>query len=361
MDENKQARIGDWALPLLAILAVLYTLRVARDVLLPITLALIFALLLAPAVSRLQQWRCPRSLAALLLIAICIGSIGGGFYALASPASDWLQRAPEAVSVIRHHLHDVNGDNDDVDAATASLDSLAEEFSSPSNPKIEKVVIADPGWRGELWESLKNFGVYGTLSVIMLFFLLSSGEALIQRCINSLPSHRDKSTAKELVGHAQQQMSRYLLTITLVNVAVGAITSIGLWLIDFPDPALWGALAALLRYIPYLGVSITVMLLTIVSAVSFGDLTGILVAPLGYALFTALVGQFVDPFVHGFRFSLNPIVVFLWIFFWGWLWGAPGVLLAVPLLTLFQVVCQHVERLQTIAHIIGESADVPRS
>jgi len=103
------------------------------------------------------------------------------------------------------------------------------------------------------------------------------------------------------------------------------------------------------------------MLLCIVSAVSFDSLTGILIAPLGYALFTAMVGQFVDPFVHGMRFSLNPIVVFLWIFFWGWLWGAPGVLLAVPLLTLFQVVCQHVERLQAIAHIIGEDADVSRS
>lgn len=359
--ESKQAKINDWALALLAVLAVLYTLRLARDVLLPITLALIFALLLAPAVSRLQQWRVPRSLAALLLIAISVGGIGGGFYALASPASEWLQRAPEAVSVIRDHLHDVNGDTGDVDAATASLDSLAKEFSSPSDPEIKKVLIADPGWRGEVWETLKNFGVYGTLSVIMLFFLLSSGEALIQRFINSLPSHRDKTTAKELVGQAQQQMSRYLLTITLVNAAVGAVTAFGLWLIDFPDPALWGALAALLRYIPYLGVSITVMLLCIVSAVSFDSLTGILIAPMGYALFTAMVGQFVDPFVHGMRFSLNPIVVFLWIFFWGWLWGAPGVLLAVPLLTLFQVVCQHVERLQAIAHIIGEDADVSRS
>ena len=359
--ESKQAKINDWALALLAVLAVLYTLRLARDVLLPITLALIFALLLAPAVSRLQQWCVPRSLAALLLIAVSVSSIGGGFYALASPASEWLQRAPEAVSVIRDHLHDVNGDTGDVDAATASLDSLAKEFSSPSDPEIKKVLIADPGWRGEVWETLKNFGVYGTLSVIMLFFLLSSGEALIQRFIDSLPSHRDKTTAKELVGQAQQQMSRYLLTITLVNAAVGAVTAVGLWLIDFPDPALWGALAALLRYIPYLGVSITVMLLCIVSAVSFDSLTGILIAPLGYALFTAMVGQFVDPFVHGMRFSLNPIVVFLWIFFWGWLWGAPGVLLAVPLLTLFQVVCQHVERLQAIAHIIGEDADVSRS
>jgi predicted PurR-regulated permease PerM len=100
------------------------------------------------------------------------------------------------------------------------------------------------------------------------------------------------------------------------------------------------------------------MLLTIVSAVSFQTPALILVAPLGYALFTALVGQFVDPFIHGMRFSLNPIIVFLWIFFWGWLWGAPGVLLAVPLLTLFQVVCKHVDSLKPIANIIGDANDI---
>ena len=155
-------------------------------------------------------------------------------------------------------------------------------------------------------------------------------------------------------------MSRYLMTITVVNSAVGIVAALALYLIDFPDPALWGALATLLRYIPYLGVSITVMLLSIVSATTYQDSAMILAAPVGYALFTAVVGQIVDPFVHGFRFSLNPIIVFLWIFFWGWLWGAPGVLLAVPLLTLFQVLCRHTERLNPIAQLLGEPKHASR-
>lgn len=357
MDNSKPSQHANWAIQLLAVLAVLYSLKLARDVMLPITLALIFALLLAPAVSRLQAWRLPRSMATLVILALSIGGIAAGFYALASPASEWLQRAPEAAEVLRDHLRAVNTENAKVDAATASIDSLAEELSGPSDPKINKVIIADTGWRGEIWELARNFGVYGTLSIIMLFFLLSSGDALLQRFIASLPSKQDKSTVTALTKHAQEQMSRYLLTITLVNVGVGTVTALCLWLLDFPDPALWGAAATLLRYIPYLGVSITVMLLGIVSAVSVQSPGMVFVAPLGYALFTAFVGQFIDPFIHGMRFSLNPIVVFLWIFFWGWLWGAPGVLLAVPLLTLFQVVCKHVEALKPIANIIGEDAN----
>ncbi|WP_295870997.1 AI-2E family transporter [uncultured Zhongshania sp.] len=354
--DTKLNNKSDWAIKILAILAVLYTLQVARDVMLPITLALIFALLLAPAVSRLQRIGVPRSIGATIIMAIGLSAIGGGVYALASPASDWLQRVPEAVDVLRDQLNDVNTDKGSVDAASRSIDSLANEFSSnASDPQITQVVIADAGWRTELGEIAKNFGVYGTLSIILLFFLLTSGEALMKRFIHSLPTQRDKAVVTRIAELAQTQMSRYLMTITAVNIAVGAITALGLWLAGFPDPALWGAVASLLRYIPYLGVSITIILFTIVSAVSYSNPAAILAAPLSYGLFTAFTGQFIDPFVHGLRFSLNPIVVFLWIFFWGWLWGAPGVLLAVPLLTLFQVVCQHTERLLPVAHIIGDT------
>ncbi len=351
-------KTADWPLKIIAVLAILYTLQVARDVMLPITLALIFSLLLSPVVSRLQAIHVPRSLAALTVMSICLSIAGGGIYALAKPASEWLQRVPEAVEVVREQLSSVNTSSPDVDAATRSIDSLAQEFSAsanPRNPELTKVVITEAGWRSELGETAKNFGVYGTLSIILLFFLLTSGEALMRRFIHSLPTQRDKAVVTRIAHRAQTQMSRYLMTITAVNIAIGCITALALYLFDFPDPALWGAVAALMRYIPYLGVSITLILLSIVSAVSYPTATAIIAVPAAYALFSAAVGQFIDPLVHGFRFSLNPIVVFLWIFFWGWLWGAPGVLLAVPLLTLFQVVCQHTERLLPLAHIIGST------
>lgn len=351
-------KTADWPLKIIAVLAILYTLQVARDVMLPITLALIFSLLLSPVVSRLQAIHVPRSLAALTVMSICLSIAGSGVYALAKPASEWLQRVPEAVEVVREQLSSVNTSSPDVDAATRSIDSLAQEFSAsanPRNPELTRVVITEAGWRSELGETAKNFGVYGTLSIILLFFLLTSGEALMRRFIHSLPTQRDKAVVTQIAHRAQTQMSRYLMTITAVNIAIGCITALALYLFDFPDPALWGAVAALMRYIPYLGVSITLILLSIVSAVSYPTATAIIAVPAAYALFSAAVGQFIDPLVHGFRFSLNPIVVFLWIFFWGWLWGAPGVLLAVPLLTLFQVVCQHTERLLPLAHIIGST------
>ena len=132
------------------------------------------------------------------------------------------------------------------------------------------------------------------------------------------------------------------------------ITGIGLWLIDFPDPFLWAVVAAVMRFVPYLGVSLTVAVLGLISAITYATPWLVLTAPLGYLALTSFFGQVIDPLVHGKRFSLNPIIVFVWIFFWGWLWGAPGVLLAVPLLTLFQLICEQSPRLQPVAHIISD-------
>ena len=216
-------------------------------------------------------------------------------------------------------------------------------------------MITEPGLRTELWIGLRNFLMFGALSIMLLFFLLSSGDSLLRRAIETLPHLADKKKAVHLARHAQGQMSRYLMTVTVINTAMGLITGLALWAMDFPDPALWGVIAAALRFVPYLGVSSTVALLTVVGAVSFDSPWYIAAAPLGYLIFASFVGQIVDPLVHGYRFQLNPIAVFVWIFFWGWLWGAPGVLLAVPLLTLFQVICQHSRALAPLAHIIGDS------
>lgn len=352
---EKSEKYSRAAIIILALLAVLYTVHVAREVLLPITLAVIFALLLAPLIKKLEAWRIPRPLSSLILITCAIALFVGGLYLLSSSALEWLLKLPEAGDVIKSHLVELQKDVAEVESATKNIESFSKQVGVSSNGGPTKVVIADPGLRAELWIGLRNFAMFGGLSIMLLFFLLSSGDSLLRRAIEILPSLHDKKRVVKLARHAQDQMSRYLVTVTAVNVGVGVITTLALWLMDFPDPALWGTIAAALRFVPYLGVSSTVVLLAIVGAVSFDNIWLIAAAPLGYLLFASVVGQVLDPLVHGFRFQLNPIVVFIWIFFWGWLWGAPGVLLAVPLLTLFQVVCRHSKTLAPVAHIIGDA------
>ncbi len=342
------------AIFILTLLALLYTVHVAREVLLPITLAIIFALLLAPVVNRLESWHIPRALSSIVLISAGLLLFSAGIYLLSSSAMDWLRKLPEAGEAIQHYLVDVQDEVAEVDSATKNIESLSEQVDVLSGDKSNKVVIAEPGLRTELWLGLRNFVMFGALSIMLLFFLLSSGDALLRRVLETMPSKEDRKRVVRIAVQAQTQMSRYLGTITAVNGLVGFITALVLWAMGFPDPALWGVIAAALRFVPYLGVSLTVALLTVVGAVTFQNPWYIAAAPLGYLIFASLVGQIIDPLVHGFRFQLNPIIVFVWIFFWGWLWGAPGVLLAVPLLTLFQVCCKHSRTLEPLAHIIGD-------
>ncbi len=343
------------ALYFLALLAAAYTLHLAREMLLPLTLAIIFALLLAPLVNRMQAWRVPRTVSSLLLITGMLCVAGAGLTALSSSAMSWLQRVPEASDILLHHLERVETEVGRMDDAGDSLDALAREIAiDEGDASSQKVIIAPPGWRTELWIGMRNFAVFGGLSIILLFFLLSNGEALLRRCADAFPDTQDRRRALRIAHDAQLQMSRYLATVTTVNVVVGLFVGTALWLLDFPDPALWGTTAAVLRFVPYLGASLTLAMLAVVSVVSYESSWMMGAVPLGYLLFTSLVGQVVDPLVHGYRLRLDPIVVFVWIFFWGWIWGAPGVLLAVPLLTLLQVVCRHSTRLAPLAHIMGD-------
>lgn len=340
------------------VLAVFYTLHFARELLMPITLAVIFALLLSPVVEFAVRLRLPRPLASLLAVLTLTGVVGAAGYGLSTPAAQWVQRLPEVRAELRAHLIDVEDDIEDVGEATREIQALAEEITNASGAPDEqnarvRVVAEAPSLQGELWAAVGRFVSTTLLSLILLFFLLSSGDQLLRRVIERQPRVEDKRAVIDLLRRAQSQMSRYLVTITGVNLAVGALTTLGLWLAGIPNPALWGAVAALLRFVPYLGASITVVLLLAISAVTHDSLAWTLVAPLGFLLFTGLVGQLVDPLVHGHRFTLNAIVVFVWIFFWGWVWGAVGVLLAVPLLTLLKVVCEQHETLRPIAELIS--------
>ncbi len=354
-EASSRAALPRAALYFLTLLAAAYTLHLAREMLLPLTLAVIFALLLTPLVTRMQRWRIPRPVSSLLLIAGMLGVAAAGVAALSSSALEWLQRVPEASDILMRELANMENEVSSMDEAGKSIDALTREIAVDNGDNGgQKVIIAEPGWRTELWIGMRNFAVFGGLSIILLFFLLSAGDQLVTRCADTLKHEKDRVRALRVARDAQVQMSRYLATIAMVNTTLGLLVTLALWLLDFPDPALWGTMAAVLRFVPYLGVSITVAMLAVVGMVSYDTVWMMLAAPLGYLLFTSFVGQIIDPLVHGYRLSLDPIVVFVWIFFWGWIWGAPGVLLAVPLLTLLQVVCRHSNRLAPLAHILGE-------
>lgn len=155
-----------------------------------------------------------------------------------------------------------------------------------------------------------------------------------------------------MVAETEREISRYLFTVSTINAGLGVAVGATMWAWGMPNPVLWGVLAAFLNYIPYLGAAAGVAITFLVAAVLFDDLCWFAV-PLSYLFLTSLEGTVVTPVILGRRFAVDPVVVFLWLTFWGWLWGIGGALLAMPLLVALRIVSERTPAMNGIARLLS--------
>jgi predicted PurR-regulated permease PerM len=178
-------------------------------------------------------------------------------------------------------------------------------------------------------------------------FILIFGPGLYENFITHSPLVTDKRRAEVLVGRVRQELSRYIVTVSMINLGLGITTACALWFLDIEDALLWGALVGLLNFAPYVGPVIAVAILCIAGLVQFGVTNAALIPPAAYFTVNLIESQFITPTILGRHMRLNPLVLVLWILLWGWLWGAVGVLLAVPLLVCIKLVARQLGVMQS--------------
>lgn len=349
---REQRALESLLIPLygLFILGILYTLYAAHSVILPVILALLTSLLLAPLVKYSQRkLKIPRIVSALVLISVLIGSLAGLGWMVSQPLMEWAGKAPAGVSKV---LLGESGVKATIERVTRSAREVEETVEGLSEEKAVTVVLQQDSWRQKFLAKAQS-GMAGlALAMALSYFLLVNGDRLIENLARQMPrGHRRR--VLRVIRDCQEEIAKYLGIISLSNASVGLLTSLMAWILGLPSPAVWGVVAALTRFIPYLGVIITLILLALVSAVSLDEVWKVAFMPLGYLALTSLVGFFLEPYIHGFRMSINPIVIFISIFFWGWLWGPVGVLMAVPLMTVIQVVLKQIPRWRPIYRVIA--------
>lgn len=334
-------------------LGILYTLYVAHQIVLPIILAILTSLLLSPVVKKLYlAFRVPRMVSSLLLVLMVLGGIAGVTYAVAKPVLEWAEEAPQGISRLLVGQSEIKRQISKVTESAEKVEKSMEELSDSNQAKPTTVVLKTDSWRSQLMSKARN-GIAGLLLALALtYFLLVGGDRIIKNFVRQLPRVQRK-TVLRITRDSQQQIAQYLGVLALSNTAVGVATGLMCWAIGLPDPAVWGLIAGLARFIPYLGVILTISLLAVVSAISLDVVWLMAFAPLGFLALTTLVGFFIEPWVHGFRMAINPVIIFVSIFFWGWLWGPVGVLLAVPLMTVIQVVLKQIPRLRPVYKVIA--------
>ncbi len=340
------------ALTGLFILACFYTLYVARDFFLPVVLAIVFNFLLAPVVRSFKRFRVPEALSSGVVIVAVFALFGLLAYELSGPLADWLEKAPELGTQLQAKMQPLRKPMEKLANLGDQIEKLTHMNSSatktPQRVELKQGSILDALFRGT-----SKFVFSFIVVIVLLYFLLASGDLFLSKLIHVLPTLSDKKKAVQIAREIEKNISRYLLTITVINAAIGIGSGFLFWALGMPNPALWGAVAGLLNFIPTVGALTSATLVTLVAVMSFPSSGHALLVPAAFLAFTMSMGTLVSPLIMGRRLTLNPVVIFLGLSFWGWLWGIPGALLAVPMLAMFKIFCDHIEPLAPIGEFLG--------
>jgi predicted PurR-regulated permease PerM len=334
----------------LFVLAVLYTLYFARAFLLPIVLAVLLDFLLSPVIRMLKRARLPEPLGAALVILALLGALGFGAYSLADPARQWMAKAPESLAKVQTRLRDLRKPVEQVTRTAEQVEAATQvDKAGP-----DEVVVRGPRLSERLFGSTQSFLTGALETLILLYFLLAAGDLFLQKLIKVLPQLGDKKKAVAIARETEASISTYLFTVALVNVVLGLAVALVMLLIGMPNAVLWGALAGLAEFIPYIGATVMLGTLTMAGLVTFPGLGHAFLVPGAYLAVNLIQSQFISPMILGRRLTLNPVAILVGLVFWWWLWGVGGAFIAVPLLATFKIFCDHIESLAPIGEFLGK-------
>jgi predicted PurR-regulated permease PerM len=342
---------------ILAIGAIGLLLYEAHAAFTPLALALLFALILSGPVEMLHRWRVPRGVSALLIFVLTLALAGGAIDMAWKPAQHWFATAPDTLQTIKQRITPLARFMRHVDELRGSADTLA--AMHPGGP-VRTAVTVEPASSGpQLLLDVTRNAIVGVLTfAIVTLFLLAGGPPMLARMTSAFVDDLHAVHVLEVIDKVRAEVGRFYLTMTLINIGLGFATAGVMMLWGMPNPYLWGVLAALLNYFPYVGPGMTLLVISVVATVSFTDLGRIAAIAGSFIALSTVEGQIVQPLLVGRRLAVNPLVVFLSLWFGGLFWGIAGIILATPTLLAIKVVAAHSARGAALLEFLGPNKDV---
>jgi predicted PurR-regulated permease PerM len=320
----------------------------ARGFFLPLILAILISLTFLPLVRYLARRGVPPPVSAILLV-LAIGVVIIGTAAiLANPITRMVADAPRFAGELRDRFSSLRQPLSMIVDAGEQLRALAE----PHADEAQRVVLAQPGVLSWAADTLTGIGTTIGATLILVIFLLSSSELLLQKIVRAVPHLSDKKRSLRIVYDVQLEVSRYLLTITIINMAFGIMIGLAMTAIGMSNPLVWAVAAFLLNYIPYVGAITGIVVAAAAGLITFSSLAFAL-PPLAYLAFHMLESAFITPLVLGRRLELNAVAILIALAFAGWMWGIIGAVIAVPLLVVIKVFCDHFDELSTFGDFLS--------
>ncbi len=332
-----------------------YGLDFGREFLLPVTLAFFIALAFRPTVRRLSRRGIPAWFTSSAFIGIVIFAVAGFIYAVSGPVAALIADAPFYLKAFSGKIRDLRASIDSVINLTERIQDAADIAAAAP---VKEVVVADNS-------PLMAFLAQGTgysadivttivLTLVIAAFMTASGDLFYEKIVRVLPTLTDKKRALRIVYDVEREVSAYLLTVTVINAGLGIVIAVAFYFLGMPMAYLWGLLAFLFNFIPYVGAVLGVALSGFIAVAVFDSLTYALLIPFAYSLINGLENQFVTPVFLGRRLQMNAVAILLALTFWTWEWGIAGTMLAVPILVTIKVFCGQIEGLHGIGEFLSE-------
>jgi predicted PurR-regulated permease PerM len=329
----RRAEVVAFALVALLVICVVAVLYAAKAFFLPVVMAFVVGTMLSPAAGFLERHRIPRSVSAVLIVAGVGAGVAFVIGLISSPLMEWSNRLPELGSLLKDKLHVLDRPLALWQQLQTMLGGGSEGIASFQMPKFDWVQPAVEFLSPTFTEFLLFFAT--------LILFIASWKDLRRALIMTFTDHAARLRTLRILNEIEGHLGGYLLTVTMINLGVGAATGIICVVTGMPNPAGLGALAATLNFFPIIGPVAMFAILTVVGVVAFATLGAGLIAPLAFVGIIFLEGHFITPSIIGRRLELNALAVFIALAFWTWLWGPMGGFLSSPLLIVALVLKDH--------------------
>ncbi|MDS9466223.1 AI-2E family transporter [Paracoccus sp. MBLB3053] len=394
--DTKVPKVANWAVIGIFVVLLFSFVAQARDFLMPVTLALLLFFVFVPFRRLMERWGLGAGLTATIVslgLVIALAVIG---LLVSGPVSRLIDNAPQIGARLEYRMSEIRQNFAGIERAAKKIDEITgggktapdddpanadSARSRPASPVSDVMstvtgtvtsvpapgtpqppdqhiqVEVTPAPASSTLGSLMDLGPAVLSQIIftlfLLFFMISSGDLLYLKIVQSFDRMRDKRAAYLALREIEDRLGAYLGSITLINAGLGVAIGLAMWAWGMPSPVLFGLIGFLLNFIPYIGAVCGVAIASVVGLFVFDDLFTPLMVAATYLALTAIEGQLVTPYFVSRKLQLNTVVVFLTVALWAWLWSVLGMIVAVPLLVVIRVLADHIPGLEKFGNFLA--------
>jgi predicted PurR-regulated permease PerM len=341
---------ASWPIVGLFLIAATAGLIYAQSILMPVVLAFMLALTFSPVRRAAEKIGIPSGVTAGLIVAGLFALLIVLVVTLSQPVRSYMSDAPQLLQEAQNKLSAISSTVENVAEAGEEIEDVA---NGSAEDEATPVVIKEPNAITKLATTAPRVLAQTVLVLVLLFFILASGDMFYEKTVHSIAQFKDKRRAVQIFRDIEAKLSRYFFTITVINAGLGFAIGLAMWLLGLPNPLLFGVIAFIFNFVPYIGAIAGVIISFAVGLLTFDEVWRAVLAGFTYFFLTSFEGQFVTPYAVGRSLKLNTVVVFLAVAFWGWLWSVIGMIVAMPLLIALRVFADHVHHLHGLGDFLS--------